>query len=314
MKFGGDCLSTPNNQLIVKDIVSSYDENILLVCSAMGRDGFPYSTSSLEKLVDEENILSKEKDRLISCGEIISSIRLSYLLNYYKINSYSLSYKEIGFNCDSNYGNGNVLFVNKNKIEDLLKTHKVLIIPGFIGESNENEVITLGKGNSDLTSVLVSNAFHQKIVYLYKNVDGVYHTSPSVYRQLKLFEFISYNEMLSLIDIGFGIVSKKAILEAEKNNIVIEIRNYLTNKTGTIISNKMSNDLIIGFNIDEKKVKIATFNPSRVKLEINKVLVGKHIFIKNEVIVSNMYCFEVGKSMINIVKKVLMDFIISDNK
>ncbi len=314
MKFGGDCLSTPKNQLIVKDIVSSYDENILLVCSAMGRDGFPYSTSSLEKLVDEEYILLKEKDRLISCGEIISSIRLSYLFNYYKINSYSLSYKEIGFNCDSKYGNGNVLFVNKNRIEDLLKIYKVLIIPGFIGESNENEVITLGKGNSDLTSVLVANAFNQKIVYLYKNVDGVYHTSPSVYRQLNLFEFISYKEMLSLIDIGFGIVSKKAILEAEKNNIVIEIRNYLTNKKGTIISNKMSNDLIIGFNIDEKKVKIATFNPLKVKLEINKILVGKHIFIKNEVIISNMYGFEVGKSMINIVKKVLTDFIISDNK
>ena len=51
MKFGGDCLSTPKNQEKAKEIINSFEGKKIVICSAMGRDGFPYSTSNLNKYV-----------------------------------------------------------------------------------------------------------------------------------------------------------------------------------------------------------------------------------------------------------------------
>ena len=68
----------------------------IVICSAMGRDGFPYSTSNLNKICLEDYISNKERDRLLANGEIISSIRMSYILNQNKIKSYALSYLELG--------------------------------------------------------------------------------------------------------------------------------------------------------------------------------------------------------------------------
>ena len=52
MKFGGDCLSTPKNQEKAKEIINSFEGKKIVVCSAMGRDGFPYSTSNLNKMTN----------------------------------------------------------------------------------------------------------------------------------------------------------------------------------------------------------------------------------------------------------------------
>ena len=64
MKFGGDCLSTPKNQEKTKDIIDSFVGKKIVICSAMGREGFPYSTNSLNKICSENYISLKERDRL----------------------------------------------------------------------------------------------------------------------------------------------------------------------------------------------------------------------------------------------------------
>lgn len=313
MKFGGDCLSTPINQNIVAKIVSSYEGKKIVVCSAMGRDGFPYSTNSLIKLIDNDYVSNKEIDRLISCGEIISSIRLCSVFNSLKIKSYALSNREIGFCCDNNYGNSNVLSIDNSIIKMLLEKYDVLIVPGFIGKSIDDEIITLGRGNSDLTSVLIASSLSLKKVYLYKNVDGVFHTPPNVYKQFLKYDNLCFDEMIALNSIGFNIVSKKALEESKNNNIEIEVRNFLTNKKGTVINLNRSNDLILGFNIIDKVVIISSFYPSKVRNIVVEELVKKHIFIKNEVIKECEFSFEISKSIMNSVKKVILDLILEQN-
>ena len=314
MKFGGDCLSTPTNQIIVKDIIKSFKGKVIAVCSAMGREGFPYSTYNLNKICEENYISLKERDRLLSIGEIISSIRLSYILNSYGTYTYSLSNTELGLNCDNNYGNANIININNSKLLELIDKYEVLTLPGFIGLSNEQEIITLGRGNSDLTAVIISKMLKINNVILYKNVDGVYHTPPSVYKQLNLYDYLSYDEMILLNSIGFQIVSYKALIFAKENNIDIEIRNVLSNKKGTVISKKSSSDTILGFNITDKIVKIASFNVEDTRKLIKEELAKMHIFIKNATIENNIYTFEINKSILSNVKKILIKVMESVNK
>ena len=305
MKFGGDCLSTPKNQEKAKEIINSFEGKKIVICSAMGRDGFPYSTSNLNKICLDDYISNKERDRLLANGEIISSIRMSYILNQNKIKSYALSYLELGIICDDNYSNGNIIKL-ENNLNKYFDKYDVLLIPGFIGKTNNQEVITLGRGNADLTAVIYASICNIKKVYLYKNVEGVFHTSPDVYKKLNKYDYLSFEQMLLLNEIGFGIVSKKALIFAKENNIDIEIKCFENNSLGTLISNKEKDDIFLGFNIVDKIVKVASFQVINVSKIIKEELSKVHIFIKNEVINDNIYCFEINKSILSNVKKVLI--------
>ena len=67
-------MSTPTNQVNISKIIREIDTKTIVVCSAMGKYGFPYSTDNLKILVEQNYISNKEIARLLSCGETISSI------------------------------------------------------------------------------------------------------------------------------------------------------------------------------------------------------------------------------------------------
>lgn len=314
MKFGGLALATPKDQMRVVQIISSSDRKVLAVCSAMGRAGFPYSTANLELLAPENFLAAKERDRLLGCGEVISSLRMSYLLNQNRKRAYALSFSETGICCDLTYGEGKILSLNGEKIRKLFDTYDILVVPGFIGISQEKELITLGRGNSDLTAAVCAFMTDQKKAVLYKNVDGVFHTPPTVFTRVMCYRKLSYDEMIALNDIGFGIVSRSALEFSKEKNIVLEIRNYETDQTGTAISSEESGDLILGINLNDRTVKIATFYPCRVKELILSELEKIHIFVREERIEENYYEFDIQKSVINSVKRLLIGLMETVNK
>lgn len=309
LKFGGTALANPINQKKVIEIIKSKSPKRIIICSAMGRLGYEYSTDSLSKLVDGP-ITLKEKDRLLACGETISSIRLSSLLNNDNCPCIALSINEMGFICDNNYGNGNIINISNDKIISLLNTYDTLIIPGYIAMSKENEVITLGRGNSDLSAIIAAIALNQTEVILYKDIDGVYHTSPNQYQQFLKYKNISFDEMIALSKIGFEIVSYRALVEAKKHNITIIIKSFLNDDDGTIISLIPSNDICLGFNFIDKYVLLGTFKAQQVKNEIEKVFNEKHIFIKNEIIECDYLKFEISKSVKTLAKKIILKYFI----
>ena len=311
IKFGGTALATPCEQQKVINVIKKYKQKLIIICSAMGRDGFSYSTNDLQKLVNVEQISLKEIDRLLSCGEIISSIRLSSLLNENGIKTYALSHKEIGIICDNNYGNGKV--INNLPINKWLEVYDVIVVPGFIGLSKEEEIITLGRGNSDYSALLMAKKFNLENVILYKDVSGVSHTPPKLNTKMIWYEKISYDEMIALEKIGINIVSKKALECAKENRVNIHIKNYNNDEYGTLISNIPSNDLIIGFNIVKKIILIATFQANKVKKILFDKLNKIHIFAQNVKMDENVLSFEVSKSVINNVRKIIMEEIELNN-
>ena len=306
IKFGGEAMSTPTNQVNISKIIKKTGTKTIVVCSAMGKYGFPYSTDNLKILVEENYVSTKEIARLLSCGETISSIRLSYILNKEGIKAYALSLNELGFICNNNYLDARIIDQNVKKLNELLESYDCLICPGFIGLNNENEVVTLGSNGSDYTAVSIAKNLEIKEIILYKNVNGIFHTPPNVYKQTPLHKNLSYEEMLSLNDIGFNIVMKKAVEEAKESNIKIVVKSYNNESDDyTIISSDSSNQIILGYNVLDKEVKIATFFPCLVKEILEKEFAFKHIFVENEYLSDNLYSFCISKSVNNIVKMVI---------
>lgn len=307
IKFGGGALKTPKLVQNAIGIIKNYKSEVLVVVSAIGRKGFPYATDTLIDSLKEHYLSIKEEDRLLSLGEIYSSIFLSNCLNKEGIKAYACSYLELGFECDDSFNNGNILNVNEDKIKELFKRYRVLIIPGFIGKTKDNEVITLGRGTSDFSATRLAHVFQEKTVYLYKDVDGVYPTMFINMIRMKAYDFLSYDEMLSLIDIDFNIVNKKAIIDAKKNDIEVMIINYLTHFEGTKISSKASGRKIIGFNVQHNEVKIASLKVNEAKEEVDILLKSHHIYAKEEEIFDTYFSLKIVTSQLLLVRQLLLN-------
>ena len=110
MKFGGTSVRDQATRFqafkhIRREVSAGY--KVVVVVSAMGRSGEPYATDTLKELVTY-HVSKRENDRLLSCGEIISSIVMSDFLQQQGLNVTSLAPDEVGIKTDNNYSNANM--------------------------------------------------------------------------------------------------------------------------------------------------------------------------------------------------------------
>lgn len=309
IKFGGSALLNQNSIDNTLSIIVSMKKPLLVVVSAIGRKGFPFATDTLIESIGEKYLSNKEYDRLISLGEIYASLFLSNLCKKKGVKSYAASYLELGLLANGNYGNGRIDIVNNSCLDELLKRHDVVIVPGFVGYTKENEIITLGRNSSDYSCVLLASVFKEKSVYLYKDVKGIYPTSiNTLNNKLRHYERLSYDEMLSLCDIGFKIVSKKAVEEAKNSNIDIVIVNQSTRVEGSIIGTLDSKNKLLGFNIVYDEILVASIKPDELFRELEILFKSQHVFIKEYKIYDNYLMIKVNVNQMMIIKQLFCNY------
>lgn len=311
IKFGGTAFQTPKLVNNVLNIIKKEEKPLIVVVSAIGRKGFSFATDTLIESIKEQHLSNKEMDRLLSMGEIYSSLFLSNYLNKNEVKAYSLSYLENGIEVDEK---GNLISLNDEYFIKYFKENDVLVVPGFIASDQNKEVVTMGRGTSDFTAILLGELFKEKKVILYKEVDGIYPTLFVNLLRIKPYTNLSYKEVLSLVDIGYSPVNKKAIEEAQRENIVIEIKNFIENDSKTLISNIESKNKVIGFNVDNNLIKIATFYKEEIKKELFDLLKLYHIYIKEDLEGENFFSFKINSSQILLFRQIMLEKYFLDMK
>ncbi len=247
IKFGGTIINHEKYQKNIMKIINQElkDKNkIIIVVSAIGRKGEPYSTYSLNKL--GEHLKDKDKAELLSYGERLSAF---VFFNYLLENNYQamlLRFDELGILLNGDYLNGNLLSLNNEILKEKIKIYDIVIVPGFIGSNKENEVILLGKGGSDLTAIYVAEMLNINNIDLYKDVSGVMSGDPKIIADPLTLEYLDYDECLTFAKCGASIIQEKAILEAKKAHIIINVCSINTLEKKSEIGNKSSNLKIKG--------------------------------------------------------------------
>ena len=127
----------------------------IVVVSAMGE-----STDQLLALANEvsKDPNPRELDVLLSTGEIVTSTLLSMQLNTISIPTISLTGIQAGIRTDDAYGRARIADINTTRIIKELDKKDVVVIAGFQGFSDEQDVTTLGRGGSDTTAVALAVA------------------------------------------------------------------------------------------------------------------------------------------------------------
>ncbi len=239
LKLGGSILKKDNFDKIFEYIkyYLSKNDKLIVVVSAMGRKGDCYSTYELEKLSPFLN--TKEKDAMISLGEIISEYTFASYLKGKKINCKPIGIKDISLISDDIYGDANLLSLDEKKCKDFLSKYDCIIVPGFQAiTATDGSTTTLGKGGSDTTALYLGTKLNARKVVIISDTLGLYSDDPKLNKDAKFLHKVNYSMLIEILEDNTKFLHSKAFDLAVKSRINIEFRGININDDYTEVSDE----------------------------------------------------------------------------
>jgi len=239
-KFGGTSVgSIERIQNVANRVIAEVNSGnkVVVVVSAMGK-----TTDELVKLASElsSNPSKREMDMLLTTGEQVSIALLAIALQEKGYAAVSLTGWQAGIETESVHGNARITNIDTTRIMSYLNDGKVVVVAGFQGITNSEEITTLGRGGSDTTAVALAAALKADKCDIYTDVTGVYTTDPRYVKTARKLHSISYDEMLELANLGAGVLHPRAVEFAKNYHIKLEVRSSMEKERGTIVEEEAS--------------------------------------------------------------------------
>lgn len=245
-KFGGTSVKDDRGRKMalghIQDAIKE-GYKVIAVVSAMGRSGDPYATDTLLSLVYGElrNISNREQDMLLSCGEVISSIVFSSLLNENNIKATSLTGAQAGFVTNDEHTNAKILEMKCERLVETLSQHDVVVVAGFQGASAKNgDMTTIGRGGSDTSAAAIGAAVGAEFVDIFTDVEGVMTADPRIVENAKSLSKVTYTEIVNLAYQGAKVIHPRAVEIAMQAEVPIRVRSTYSKLPGTLVSSNQT--------------------------------------------------------------------------
>ncbi len=136
------------------------------------------------------------------------------------------------------------------------KEQEFLIITGFVAQTSEGSITTLGRNGSDYSASLFGNILDASKIVIWTDVDGVMSGDPRKVPEAQIIKELTYHEATELAYFGAKVVHLKTMLPALEKNIPIWIKNSFNPKAvGTRIGGKIegnSESRVKGFTTIDK--------------------------------------------------------------
>lgn len=302
IKFGGSSVADNSKlQLVANKVIKLYDEdnNIVVVVSAQGK-----KTDQLIKEAEELALKpdKREMDALISVGEQISASKLAILLNYLGYQAISLTGWQAGIHTSDENQNAKIEYIDCARIEKELDEGKIVVVTGFQGINDTNDITTLGRGGSDTTAVALAASLKAKQCYIYSDVDGIYSADPNKVEGTRKLTDISYEEMHSLSSEGAKVLHDRCVEIGERYNIPIITESTFNDKEGTLITHSLESTGVKSIIKKEvSKISVVGYGIDSNYDILYKIL---NISKKNNLEIFNI---DISKTKISIVFKDIVD-------
>jgi len=213
----------------------------------------------------------RELDMLASTGEQVSSALLAIALQAEGLEAVSYSGWQVAIKTNSAFTKARIESIDDEKVRADLANGKVVIITGFQGVDENQNITTLGRGGSDTSAVAIAAALKAAECLIYTDVDGVYTTDPRVVPEAKRLHTVSFEEMLEMASMGSKVLQIRSVEFAGKYKVPLRVLSSFTPwdidlveeaSSGTLISfeedEKMEQAIVSGiaFNRDEAKISV----------------------------------------------------------
>lgn len=246
LKFGGTSVgSIERIQAVARRIIKVKESGIdpVVVVSAMSGE-----TNRLLGLAQEIDTVpnSRELDMLLSAGEQVSMSLLSIAINQLGHDCVSLTGTQAKIKTDAIHNDATIRNIEVSRIEQFLNDGKIVIVAGFQGVSENDEITTLGRGGSDTTAVALADALKADECQIFTDVDGIYTCDPRVVKNARKLETIDFSSMEEMARKGAKVLHLPCVQFAWSKNIPLRVLSSFSNDIGTLVTGENSQNGICG--------------------------------------------------------------------
>src|SRR6266480_1695571 len=145
--------------------------DLVVVVSAMAGE-----TNRLLSLAHEISEIpdEREKDVLLASGEQVAVALLSLALKELGQPARSLLGHQVRIETDNAYGKACIRNIDSTKILQSLKAGEVVVVAGFQGVDEDDNITTLGRGGSDTSAVALAAFLNADACEIYTDVEGTW--------------------------------------------------------------------------------------------------------------------------------------------
>lgn len=200
-------------------------------------DSFNVLGELLKSIYLSRELTAQFRDLVLSYGECISNLLLSYILVSKGFNVKFLDARKI-IKTNSNFGQAQILWwATKPLIQKTFsRSEESYIITGFIASTMDEITTTLGRGGSDYTASVIASVIGADAIEIWTDVDGVLTADPRKIDNAVSLEQLSYLEAMELSHYGARVLFPPTILPAMEAGIPIHIKNTLNpHHPGTVV-------------------------------------------------------------------------------
>ncbi len=264
-KFGGTSVADVTRmKSAAKRVIDAFSSGnkVIVVVSARGK-----MTDDLLKLAYEinDNPSTRELDVLLSTGEQMSSALMAMAIHSFGYPAVSFTGRQVGITTDSFHTKARIVNINAKRITEELSKNKIVVVAGYQGVDENDNITTLGRGGSDTTAVALAALLKADLCDIYTDVDGIFTADPRIVTNARKLAKISYDEILELASMGAQVIHARSIEFAKNYNVPIRVRPSFNNGTGTLICrevDEMEKIVVSGATVAKNEAKVAIIGVS----------------------------------------------------
>lgn len=266
-KYGGTSVGSIERIEAVAEKVIAYKDagnDMVVVVSAMSGE-----TNRLMALAQEINpqVKGRELDVLLTTGEqvTIALLAMAFEKRGYPAKSYTGG--QVGIITDSSHNKARIKSIDDANIRQDLESGHIVVVAGFQGIDEQNNITTLGRGGSDTTGVALAAALKADECQIFTDVDGVYTTDPRVEPEARRLKTITFEEMLEMASLGSKVLQIRAVEFAQKFQVPLRVLSSFEAGEGTLITTEYEAEDIM----EQALISGIAFNRDEAQLTINGV-------------------------------------------
>ena len=258
-KYGGSSVADSERIANVARRVaeSAAGNQLIVVVSAMGKttDGLITLAQQITPSPDP-----REMDMLLATGEQITIALLAMALQRLGLKARSFTGPQAGMRTDTAHTRARITRIDPVRVRQALDAGEIVVVAGFQGLSECDEIATLGRGGSDLTGVALAAALKAEVCEIYTDVDGVYTADPNIVPDARKLDRVSYDEMLEMASLGAKVLQSRSVEFAKKWGVTVHVRSTFKPDPGTIVTREesgMEEVVVTGVTHDRNQAKIS---------------------------------------------------------
>jgi aspartate kinase len=323
VKFGGTSVGSGERVRRAAESVAEAVEDgdeVCVVVSAMGKTT-DLLIEEMEKVADD-GPRPEDADEIVSMGERTSVRIFKTALEDIGVNSFFLEPGDEDWPVvtdESGSVNEETTHERVQRLGEMMDD-AVPVVCGFLGETEDGTLTTLGRGGSDTTAMLLGNHLGADEVVIVTDVEGIMTGDPSNVERAKSVDRISVEEMQDLSIRGAGVVAPSA-LRYKENGMTVRVVHHEhgdIRAEGTVIEGEGANTHLVEMR-DEPLAAVTVAGRSVIETpnllsRLSTILGENEINIYGHSTGNDSMSFFVDQSQGRRAEKLLHDEIVDDAK